>query len=193
MSGQEMIFTGIRQDFPPMVTSGLDAGFGVDGANEQGMSPLWMASYLHRSEIMSLLIGRGADLEFKCQQMTPLMATAQEGHVAAARILIEAGANVNASSDDGLTPLMIAIRDGHTAIVEHLLTCRVDLEAKTKQGSDAMDVATQFEQPEIISMLKRAAGLEPGGFIEQLRLRTANIYVDESHTASLNDESESTP
>lgn len=192
MSDLGTLFAGIRADFPPMVTSGLDAGCDVDGINEDGMSPLFLASFMNRTEISSLLIQRGANIDFRFQQMTPLMLAAQEGHVDVARILLDAGADVNASSDQGMTSLMIAIRDGHVPFVELLLTYRVDLEAKTQNGSDAMDVAIQFERKDIIPILKRAAGLDPGGFVEQIMRRTANIHVDESDSASQGDEPGST-
>lgn len=44
--------------------------------------------------------------------MTPLMFAAKENHLESARILIEAGADVNAVGADGKDPLGLALFDG---------------------------------------------------------------------------------
>ena len=49
--------------------------------------------------------------------MTPLHLAAWSGKVEVTRLLLEAGANVNASSDNGDTPLILACQHGNSDVV----------------------------------------------------------------------------
>ena len=55
---------------------------------------------------------------------TPLHAAAFEGHEAAAKALIKAGANVNAKDNDGWTPLDWAESKKHEAVAAMLRIVR---------------------------------------------------------------------
>ena len=52
---------------------------------------------------------------------TALHDAAEENNVASARLLIEAGCDVNRQDIDGWTPLYIAVQNGHTEIVKVLV------------------------------------------------------------------------
>lgn len=51
--------------------------------------------------------------------MSPLHLAAWSGKVEVARLLVEAGANVNASSDNGDTPLILACQHGNSDVVRN--------------------------------------------------------------------------
>ncbi|VEL23952.1 unnamed protein product [Protopolystoma xenopodis] len=57
---------------------------------------------------------------------------AKWGKVSVARVLLEAGAIVNARTRDGLTPLHCAARSGFPEMVELLLNAGADSSAKTR-------------------------------------------------------------
>jgi ankyrin repeat protein len=61
------------------------------------------------------------------------------------RMLIEAGAEVNASGSDGMTPLMIAVGPRSKAFVTLLLDKGADVNAKNDSGVTALDVAKNQE------------------------------------------------
>ena len=71
---------------------------------------------------MRLLLTRGAEVDaiepYKGQ--TALMWAAAEGNTAAAAVLLEAGADLNAKSTGGFTPLLFAVRNAH---IEHRGRC----------------------------------------------------------------------
>ena len=52
---------------------------------------------------------------------TALHDAAEENNVASARLLIEAGCDVNIQDIDGWTPLYVAVQNGHTEIVKVLV------------------------------------------------------------------------
>jgi uncharacterized protein len=53
--------------------------------------------------------------------MSALLYAAREGHMAAARALVEAGADINQASGDKITPIVMAIMNGHYDLGKYLL------------------------------------------------------------------------
>ena len=53
--------------------------------------------------------------------MTPLLFAARDGLLNAAKVLAEAGADVNRPDPNGITPMMMAITNGHVAVAQFLL------------------------------------------------------------------------
>lgn len=49
--------------------------------------------------------------------MSPLHLAAWSGNVEVARLFVEAGASINASSDNGDTPLILACQHGNSDVV----------------------------------------------------------------------------
>ena len=69
----------------------LDKGAEVDTLDGQGKTPLYLASCLHRSEAVSLLLDRGANVEGKAPNR-PLRAALHNYQFAVAKSLLEHGA-----------------------------------------------------------------------------------------------------
>jgi hypothetical protein len=65
--------------------------------------------------------------EFASGWLTPLMLAAREGDVALARVLTDAGADVNAVAGDGKTALALAIFNGHYAVASALVDRKADV------------------------------------------------------------------
>lgn len=179
MADRDVLFTGIKLDFPPMVASGLDSGCGIDETDERGMSPLFLASYMNRGEIVSMLIERGANCEFRFQDMTPVMAATEGGAASALEILLAAGANIDASSCEGLTSLMIAVRDGNAAVAKLLIAYGANLSLRTQSGSTALDVAQSLGASDMVAILAPYYNKDYGGFMGQLARRVCAYREDE--------------
>jgi len=76
-------------------------------------------------------------------------------------ILVDAGADVNKASNDGMTPLMVATANGNIPGIKYLLEKGADVSAKKfKQlkGEDqtAMSMAVRDDRDEIVTILKAA-------------------------------------
>ena len=61
------------------------------------------------------------ELEGWVEPMTPLMAAAYWGHLGVGRVLLERGAAVTSSAENGWTALHRAAREGHEEVVDLLL------------------------------------------------------------------------
>jgi ankyrin repeat protein len=58
--------------------------------------------------------------------MTPLLFAARDGLLDAARLLVEAGADVNAADPNGITPLVMALTNGQLRVAKFLLDHNAD-------------------------------------------------------------------
>jgi len=87
--------------------------------------------------------------------MTALLYAAREGHIAAARALVEAGADINEVSGDKFSPLVMAIVNGHLDLAQYLLDHHADPNVTSEAGITALYSAidvqwapkTWFPQP----------------------------------------------
>jgi Ankyrin repeats (3 copies)/Squalene-hopene cyclase C-terminal domain len=86
---------------------------------------------------------------------TPLILAAAYSSPDAVKVLLDAGAKVNAQDVRGMTPLMLAIACDHNDVrtVRLLLDRGADPKLKSKAGEDAYDWARKFRVPEIMAAL----------------------------------------
>ena len=125
----------------------------VNAKNEEGRTVLMQAT---KVAIVKLLIASGADLhsthdifyyEYSCygptrkQQLfkgTELMMAASCGYTNKVKILICAGADVNAKETYGETALMHAAQYGHVGVAQALLDAGADINAKDTYGKTVL-------------------------------------------------------
>jgi ankyrin repeat protein len=72
---------------------------------------------------------------------------------AAARALIDLGANVNAQNKSGETPLMWSSSE---RIVETLLNAGADFSLRSNAGKSALDLARERHLPKIVDLIEKA-------------------------------------
>jgi hypothetical protein len=98
-----------------------------------------------------------------------MVACAYYSGVAVCQLLVDHGADVNATAHDGSTPLMLAAGSAKITVVEYLLTKGADPNAVDKTGKSALDYArtadmsilgtstisdTPFDKERVIGRLK---------------------------------------
>ena len=81
------------------------------------------------------------------------------GKINLAKLLIAAGADVNAIGNHGRTALINAVRDGHTEIIKLLIAAGADVNARDNSGNTALSNAACSIDTEIIKLLL-AAGVD---------------------------------
>lgn len=100
----------------------LDHGAKVNVRNSYGSTPLHDAAVGGQSEIVAMLLERGAEIDARDQDSgaTPLYNAASWGKLDAVKLLIEKGADVNARNKTGKTPLAAAEENGFTEVAAAL-------------------------------------------------------------------------
>jgi ankyrin repeat protein len=122
----------------------LQMGANVNATTLTRLSPLQYAVGNSTSlEIVKLLIENGADMEARDGTgRTVLMIAAAKDYFDKAQLLVQRGANVNATTTRRLTPLHFAAGGGKSPeIVRLLLDAGVDIEARDDTGRTALFVA----------------------------------------------------
>lgn len=88
--------------------------------------------------------------------LTPLIAAAQVGHTATVTLLLDHGANSEASTTSGWTALSWAASNAHLDTVQQLVGHGADPNHRVVDGSTALHAAAALDNPAIIAALLAA-------------------------------------
>ena len=130
----------------------------------RGQTPLMWAAAEKHPEMMRALIARGADVNARSafQQwerqvtaeprekwlpqgsMTPLLFASRQGCLECARILADAGADLNAADPDGITPVISALINGHFDLAGFLIDKGADPNLADKTGRTPLYAAVDM-------------------------------------------------
>jgi ankyrin repeat protein len=83
--------------------------------------------------------------------MTPLLFAARDGLTDAARLLVEAGANINKTDPNGITPLLMAITNGQLPVAQFLVDRGADLKAADWYGRTPLWAAVEVRNLDLRS------------------------------------------
>ncbi|XP_051927462.1 ankyrin-3-like isoform X30 [Hippocampus zosterae] len=126
----------------------------VNRTTESGFTPLHIAAHYGNINVATLLLNRGAAVDFKARNdITPLHVASKRGNGNMVRLLVERGAKIDARTKDGLTPLHCGARSGHEQVVEMLLTRGAPILSKTKNGLSPLHMATQGDHLNCVQLL----------------------------------------
>ncbi|XP_065580502.1 uncharacterized protein LOC136040233 [Artemia franciscana] len=118
------------------------------------LAPLHVAAGKGYTEIINLLIARGAEVNaISTLGFTPLYLAAQYGHEEATKVLIEKNANIDDFDTLGRTPLHIAALAGHTNVVRVLLSNRANPTIKNNEGVTPLEFAVLHSRLEVVKLL----------------------------------------
>ena len=124
----------------PLVSELLRRRANVNSTNTKGKSTLHEAAKHQRSAVVKLLLQAGADFEigtnWKKSQMRPLHYAARSGDLESASLLLAAGADPAAATNDGETAAVLA--QGHAATQKMLYQA---LHATVRQRGEAFPSA----------------------------------------------------
>jgi ankyrin repeat protein len=141
----------------------IRAGANVNVRNNYGVSPMALAARQGNAVIIDQLMKAGADpndpINYINADETPLMHAARAGGVDAVRMLLVAGAKVNArESWNGQTALHWAAAEGHSAVVQALIEGGADIRQRSNAGSTPfMFAVRKGDMPSVNALL--AAGV----------------------------------
>ena len=104
-------------------------------------------------DAVEALIADGAKVNVKDYDGTPLHTAAWCGCTEIVKMLIDAGADVNAKNSYGNTPLDLAVRYGHADVVNLLIDAGADVNAKDLDAWTPLHVASLYGNIKIIKVL----------------------------------------
>ncbi|MDR3516776.1 MAG: ankyrin repeat domain-containing protein [Azospirillaceae bacterium] len=133
-------------------------GGDVNGAIENGTTPLMRASQRGELDIVRRLFAVGAVLDLRNHDGNNALWLACVGdHLDVIDALIGAGIDVDNRNDNGATPLMYAASAGKAVVVERLLLAGADRTSETLDGFTALDMASTLDCLALLRRMTRAA------------------------------------
>jgi len=139
----------------------LLANAAVDPVDNEGLTPLLLASIYGHAECVEVLIQFNANLESKdANQRTALMHACKSGYAGIARLLIQAGADIEAVDSESLTALMLTAAEGQLETLKLLVDAGANLEAANPNGITALIIAAIRDQADTAKFLL-ACGANP--------------------------------
>lgn len=138
----------------------LAEGADVNATDNEGWVPLTTALGMNHQETAEALIKAGANVNELPRNSnfddTPLMIAAHKGFLRITEMLLAAGADVNATTNNGTTALIYAAATGHADVVQRLIAAGADIHARNSTDC-ALSCAVFQERKEVADIL-RAAG-----------------------------------
>ena len=141
-------------------------GADVDVADAKGCTPLMVASH-GLDAIAARLVAAGAAPDLVDSNGAPaLLWACHEGHVGAARILLDAGAAIDLIALDGTTSLMHACSGGHSAAAALLVERGAALNIVNKGGLTSLDICDGKPALAAVAADMRARGGRTGAELD---------------------------
>ncbi|KAL7489902.1 hypothetical protein ACHAW6_015639 [Cyclotella cf. meneghiniana] len=137
----------------------LAKGANIHTINENGRTPLHLASRLGHVEVVDLLLANGADVGatdlvgLAPSMRTPLHLACKEGHVEVVKTLLANGADIEATTVCGWTSLHLACERGQVEVVKTLLARGADVSRTTHIGRTPLNLAQLNNRESIVTLL----------------------------------------
>ncbi len=132
-------------------------------------SPTWQDAHLAalcgRARLLKAFLGGGTDVNQLegiggTAAVTLTMSAAFAGETNTIRVLVECGADVNLSNENGWTALLSAASCGHMDIVKLLLSSGADANSADKGGDTPLTVAAKGGHDGVVRLLKEAGATQ---------------------------------
>ncbi len=127
----------------------------VNAVIANGTTPLMRASHMGQSNVVRMLIAKGAQLDARnADGNNALWLACVGGHLDIVDTLVDSGIDIDNRNDNGATPLMYAASAGKFGVIERLLKHGADIAPETLDGFTALDLASTVE---CLTLLRRAS------------------------------------
>jgi ankyrin repeat protein len=128
----------------------------VDAYAPDGFFPLGLAAFFGHEEAVRVLLARGANPNLAARnamKVAAIHAASAAGSLAIARLLVDAGADVNAVQQAGFTPLHAAAMSGRADLARLFLERGADRGTRTDDGRTALAMAKEAKHQALLDLL----------------------------------------
>lgn len=148
----------VKEGRADRIKASLDANPRLLQAQDyDGWTPLHTASFFGRSDIVRLLISKGANANAMDKSgETPLHLVAAEGSIETAGILISAGARIDAKTLCGWTPLHNAVMENRIELAQFLISKGAHVNEPNNELDTPLALAEKLDREEMAQMLRSA-------------------------------------
>jgi ankyrin repeat protein len=138
----------------------LAHGADVNTSDKRGVTPLMYAAGTHNVDLLGMVIARGANLEAVSvdNKMTALLVAVENIDIETITLLLDKGANVNGTNQDGYSPLMAAAEAGAGEVVEILIARGANPAARDSKGATALMLARKHGRGDVVQLLEGMQG-----------------------------------
>jgi ankyrin repeat protein len=129
----------------------------VNAYSRDGFFPLGLAAFFAHPESVTLLLSRGAEVTMAARnpmQIQSLHAAVAGRSLEAVRLLVEAGAPVNAQQQGGFTALHEAANRNDAELARYLMVHGADPRLQNEEGKSAIGLAAEKGSMEVLKILK---------------------------------------
>jgi ankyrin repeat protein len=163
-TGMTAMLIAVSNNYVDIAQHIADHGGNVNDALPQTkITALMMAAQKGHIETVDLLIAKGANVnaESKTKESALLFAVVNSNTVASMKIiasLVAARAHIDHANKQGLTALMLATSRKYIDTVQYLLNVGASVNQKNEFGMNAMDIAFENDDEEIMKILRGKGG-----------------------------------
>ena len=134
----------------------LKYGARINHQNENGLTPLMLATLGGHEQVVQTLVTAGADINIQeSEGWTALMIASENGQTQVIE-LVKEHAHFNIQTNDGWTALMIASLNGHIKVIELLIKTGANVNIQGKNGVTALMLASQNGHTDVSELLLKA-------------------------------------
>lgn len=149
----------------------LDAGCNINFQMKDGSNSLFVASGKGYVSIVKMLLDAGVNVDVQIKNQTPLWFNCFFGHTECARLLIEAGCNVDLPDNQGRNPLLCSILTNHFEIVKLLLKAGCERNALSDEGQSALCASVEAGNIDCAKLL-----IQEGCLLDQEGQSSSPLY-----------------
>lgn len=139
----------------PLMELFVSRGADVLKTNGWGEQALMHAAWRGHAEAVKWLLAHGAQANREPLQWSALHYAVFSGNKAAAQLLIDAGADINARSPNGSSVLMMSVYEGRAELARMLVDLGADRSVRNDWGDGALEWAMKFRHLDIARIVSR--------------------------------------
>lgn len=128
----------------------------INNFSDDGFTPLSLAAYFGNEDVTRYLLLKGADPNIPSKNgynVYPIHSAVVSNYTMIAKMLMEAGADINVAQMSGATPLHSAAHNGNIELLIVLLEAGANVHAKMEDGKTPADKASEKGFADIAKIL----------------------------------------